>query len=144
MKDLRPIPGIADALRELRRRGYRTGVLTSNSEANVRAFASHNSLEFDFVYGGGQLFAKDELLKKMMEESHLSRDQMIYVGDETRDIEAAKKVNVKVIAVAWGFNSTKILNQYHPDQLIHLPAGPFGCGQYQIGDLLILCVVPGE
>ncbi len=43
---------------------------------------------------------------------------MIYVGDETRDITAAQKSQVQVVAVAWGFNSPQILSQFNPDHLI--------------------------
>ena len=46
---------------------------------------------------------------------------MIYVGDETRDITAAQKSRVQVVAVAWGFNSPQILTQFNPDHLIHHP-----------------------
>jgi phosphoglycolate phosphatase-like HAD superfamily hydrolase len=45
----------------------------------------------------------------------------MYIGDETRDISAAKKINIKMIAVAWGFNSFSVLNQYHPDFLVDHP-----------------------
>lgn len=47
--------------------------------------------------------------------------EVIYVGDETRDVEAAKKVGVKVIAVTWGINSEKILRKQNPDYLIVKP-----------------------
>jgi phosphoglycolate phosphatase-like HAD superfamily hydrolase len=43
------------------------------------------------------------------------------VGDETRDIEAAKKSHIKVIAVSWGFNSRQVLEKYSPDFLIDYP-----------------------
>jgi phosphoglycolate phosphatase len=119
--ELHPVPGIEKALHALRLNGYRVGVLTSNSEKNVRAFADAHHLEFDFVYGDGQLFAKHELLKSLMSDLSLSIKNVVYIGDETRDIETARKASVKVIAVDWGFNSSKILKEYKPDQLIHSP-----------------------
>jgi phosphoglycolate phosphatase len=37
------------------------------------------------------------------------KSDFIYVGDEYRDIEAAKAANVKIISVTWGFNSREVL-----------------------------------
>jgi len=118
---LKPIPGIEKPIDELRRHGYKIGVLTSNSEKCVRRFALNYKITFDFVYSDGLLFGKHILFDKMLRDLGLPIDQVIYVGDETRDIEAAHKVGLKIIAVDWGFNSAKILKQYNPDWLIHSP-----------------------
>ncbi|PSB03825.1 HAD family hydrolase, partial [Merismopedia glauca] len=48
--------------------------------------------------------------------------KVIYVGDETRDIEAARKSKIKAIAVCWGFNFREILAKYKPDFLIDRPS----------------------
>jgi phosphoglycolate phosphatase len=47
---------------------------------------------------------------------------VIYVGDETRDIEAARKIQIQVIAVSWGFNSREVLAEQKPDFLISHPS----------------------
>jgi phosphoglycolate phosphatase-like HAD superfamily hydrolase len=57
-----------------------------------------------------------------MKINNLSSEEVIYVGDETRDIEASKKINIKVIAVSWGFNSGEVLAKHNPDFLIHKPS----------------------
>lgn len=56
-----------------------------------------------------------------MNKLFVNREQVIYVGDETRDIDSAKKAGVKGIAVSWGFNSKKVLAKHHPDALIEHP-----------------------
>jgi phosphoglycolate phosphatase len=56
-----------------------------------------------------------------LKQQNLRLEQAIYVGDEIRDIEAAKRSNIKVIAVSWGFNSKEILAQHEPDFLIDEP-----------------------
>jgi phosphoglycolate phosphatase-like HAD superfamily hydrolase len=57
-----------------------------------------------------------------MQQNHLSAEEIVYVGDETRDIEASKKIHVKVIAVSWGFNSREALAKQKPEFLIHKPS----------------------
>lgn len=43
------------------------------------------------------------------------------MGDEIRDIDAAKKTGIKVIAVGWGFNSPQALAAQNPNFLIERP-----------------------
>ncbi|MDY6783299.1 MAG: HAD-IA family hydrolase [Cyanobacteriota bacterium] len=108
---IKPVRGIPETLRILKDRGYQLGILTSNSQKNVRVFLKKNSLIelFDFLDTGTGIFGKDKAIKTVMRRHRIGRNNLIYVGDETRDIEAAKKSNVKVIAVGWGFNSPEVL-----------------------------------
>jgi phosphoglycolate phosphatase len=121
--NLQPIPGIKEALRALKLRGDRLGIVTSNSEDNVRKFLKAQGLEglFDFVGGGLPLFGKERVLRQIIRKNQLDPAQVIYVGDETRDVEAARKTAIKVIAVGWGFNTSQALARHQPDFLIQRP-----------------------
>ncbi len=121
--DLQPIPGMKEALLILKQRGDHLGIVTSNSEENVRGFLKAQGLEelFDFVDGGLPLFGKEKILRQIIRHNHLDPAQVIYVGDETRDVEAAKKSAIKVVAVAWGFNTSQSLARHQPDFLIQQP-----------------------
>lgn len=124
IQGLNLIPGIKEALIQLKKEGNCLGILTSNSEENVRVFLEKHGIQdlFSFVYSENSLFSKDRSIRKLMKKNHLRPEEIIYVGDETRDIDAAKKIHVKVIAVTWGFNSRQVLAQYKPDFLIHQPS----------------------
>jgi len=39
----------------------------------------------------------------------------LFVGDKTRDIEAAKKAGIRMAAVTWGYNSRRSLDAMKPD-----------------------------
>ena len=56
-----------------------------------------------------------------MEKHNLKPQEIIYVGDEVRDIQACKKIGVKIIAVSWGYNSKEILDREKPDYLVNKP-----------------------
>jgi len=124
IQELNLIPGIKEALIQLKTEGNCLGILTSNSEENVRIFLEKQGIQdlFSFVYSENSLFSKDRSIRKLMRKNHLRPEEIIYVGDETRDIDAAKKIHVKVIAVSWGFNSRQVLAQHKPDFLIHRPS----------------------
>ena len=120
---LKPFSGIQESLAKLKEQDYKLGIITSNLEDNVIAFLKNNNLSsfFEFIYSGSALFGKDKIIKKLIRRKNLPVKHIIYVGDETRDIEAAKKSQVKVIAVAWGFNSASVLAKYQPDFLVTHP-----------------------
>ena len=118
-----PISGIGECLFELKNKGYQLGIITSNIKENVIAFLENKNWEslFDFVYSGTTIFGKHKVIKEFLKQNNFKSNEVIYVGDETRDIKAAKKSKVKVIAVSWGFNSASILAKYEPDFLIEQP-----------------------
>jgi len=120
---LKPFVGIKEVLTELRSYGYSLGIITSNIQENVVNFLRNNYLDsyFDFIYSGTTLFGKDKIINRVIKQKQLDSQKMVYVGDETRDIEAAKKSKIKIVAVTWGFNSPDVLAEYQPDFLIDTP-----------------------
>ncbi|BCL35433.1 HAD-IA family hydrolase [Nostoc sp. MS1] len=121
--ELKPIPGIKEALLDLQQSNYKLGIITSNSRDNVTAFLEINDLEnlFEFIYSGVTIFGKTNIINSVLKQKHFKPEAVIYVGDETRDIEAAKKANIQVIAVTWGFNSPEVLAKQNPNFLINHP-----------------------
>ncbi|PMB02817.1 carotenoid oxygenase, partial [Fischerella thermalis CCMEE 5196] len=77
---------------------------------------------FEFIYSGITIFGKTTIINNLLKQKQLKPEEVIYVGDETRDIEASKKANIKVVAVSWGFNSPEVLAKQNPNYLIHHPS----------------------
>ncbi|UBF28087.1 HAD-IA family hydrolase [Kovacikia minuta CCNUW1] len=121
---LEPIPGIKEVLQDLKQAGNQLGIVTSNSQENVIAFLNAQNMNdlFGFVGSGLTLFGKDRIIRRILRQQNLDPAIAIYVGDETRDIEAARKIGIRVISVSWGFNSSEILAAHRPDFLIDHPA----------------------
>jgi len=124
IKQLRPIQGIDTVLFKLKDEGYSLGIITSNAKENVQVFLENNGLRelFDFIHSGTTLFGKHKIIDKVRYQYQLTTEEIIYVGDETRDILAAGNSEVKVIAVGWGFNSPEILKQHNPSAFISHPS----------------------
>ncbi len=123
MHEIPLIEGIEKSLRSLKNAGYRLGILTSNSKKNVENFLSHNQLTdvFSFIYSGRHLFGKDKVIGKIIRKERLVDGGIAYVGDETRDVLAMKKIHIPVIAVSWGLSPAMKLETLHPSRLIHHP-----------------------
>lgn len=121
--NVQPIVGIPEALSTLKQHDHSLGIVTSNSEKNVADFLAYHHLTdlFSFVKSGTTIFGKHRVIHRLLKQEKIALNRSIYVGDETRDIESAKAINMKIISVCWGFNDHTVLEQYQPDQLIEQP-----------------------
>ena len=115
--------GIETVLRDLHKAGYSLFIISSNSTKNVKAFLdSHKLLSyFDQVHGGVGVFDKAAALRKAIRINKIKRETCYYVGDEVRDIEAARRAHVKMVSVAWGYNSPSALESHKPFAIVQKP-----------------------
>jgi HAD superfamily hydrolase (TIGR01549 family) len=119
---IQPLPGVPQALRELRALGYSLGIITSNTERNVQIFLQSHGLEvFDFVRCSSKLLGKARMIRSVIRKRHVRAADILFVGDETRDIEASKKVGIRIAAVTWGYNSRRSLEAMKPDFVFEDP-----------------------
>ncbi len=123
MLSLQPISTIQDIIKQLHASNFHMGILTSNSLENVHTWLKHHDMEqyFSFVHAESSYFGKGRLIKKLLKKQHIPTSRVWYVGDETRDIEAATDNHIRSIAVTWGFTSEKILSTYHPTAIARNP-----------------------
>ncbi|WP_339138679.1 MAG: HAD-IA family hydrolase [Candidatus Electrothrix sp. GW3-4] len=122
MAEIPLVPGIKETLIGLQAQGIQLGLLTSNASENVQAFLKLNEVEcFDLFSTSSGLWGKARRIEKMLRTYGLDRNQVLYIGDESRDIEAAHKAGVRVAAVTWGYNNAEALKRFSPDYLIERP-----------------------
>jgi len=122
MTSIKLFEGMKNVLFELKKKGIVLGIMSTNGEENIRKFLNHNEIDiFDYVVGKGSLFGKSGVIKSILKKRKLNKEDVLYVGDEVRDIDACRKIGVKIVAVAWGFNGEKLLERSNPDYLINSP-----------------------
>lgn len=122
MDGVKPLPGMPELLRELHAAGYELGMVTSNSEVNVRMFLEKYDLDlFVFIRSSSKLLGKAHELRAVMKTRKLTAREILFVGDETRDIEASQKARIPMAAVTWGYNSSRSLAAMKPDYLFERP-----------------------
>ena len=122
---LEPVKGMVSVINQLHLRKCSVGIVTSNSIENVESFLNNASIssKFQFVQAQKSLFRKNTLLKSILKNYNLRPLEVLYVGDETRDIEAARKCGIPIASVCWGFNTKMVLKRHDPDYLIESPSG---------------------
>jgi len=121
--EIQPLPGLPDLVRSLQRRGFRLAIVTSNSEENVRAFLRNHDLDiFEVVRSCPKLMGKARAIRAVRKGAGYKRHQVLFIGDETRDIEACQKAGIRIAAVTWGYNSPAVLKSLKPDYFVTTPA----------------------
>jgi phosphoglycolate phosphatase len=122
--ELRIFEGIYDVIHRLKEQGLELSIISSNSGENIKAFLKENGIDvFNGVYCSRNLFGKEKIIDRFIKKHSLEKDEVIYIGDEYRDVMACKISNVKVIAVSWGFDSPDMLLKAGPDFIVESPQG---------------------
>lgn len=122
MANMPPIIGVQQVLKELQSSGIMVGIVSSNSVENIELFLNTHAIRASFVHSERNLFGKHVVLRRLMRQHSLAPQDVMYVGDEARDIAAAKKSGVASVAVGWGFNSKKRLLVENPDYFVEKPS----------------------
>jgi phosphoglycolate phosphatase len=119
---IRLFEGIDHLLSELNIKGFQVAIISSNTERNITEFlAANNITSIKQVYCSTSLFGKDKLIRRFLKKYSLRPDQVLYVGDEVRDIEACKATGVRIAWVDWGYDSRDTAMLSNPDYLISKP-----------------------
>jgi phosphoglycolate phosphatase len=119
IQQIKPFAGIEEMLAALKARGAMIAIVTSNSEENVRTILGpENAAHIDFYDCGASLFGKARKLRNVIAKARVTPARAICVGDETRDIEAAKEVGAASGAVTWGYATESILVAHAPTLLL--------------------------
>ena len=94
------VPSMLDELQE---RGLKVAIVSSDSEASVRQVmgpATRLITRFDC---GAAMFGKLWKFRRVARRLGIEPSEIICIGDEIRDIEAAKTAGMDSGAVAWGY-----------------------------------------
>ena len=100
-------PGMLDALRTLKRKGYKLGVATLKAEQFVKVMLKEMAVAdlFDVIYGmdDQDTRTKSGLIELCMETAGISAEQTVLVGDSIHDQNGAIEQGVSFVGVSYGF-----------------------------------------
>jgi|SRR3989344_229271 len=110
------------AIRKLGR-AHDLAIITTNSKINVYKFLRKQKIESFFAYIDDSLAyeGKDKKITRLINKCGYSKNDCAYIGDESRDIHAAKIAEVTSVAVTWGYESRGLLRNAHPDKIVNSP-----------------------
>ena len=110
--------GVDALLSSLAECGVTLALVTSNSEANVRRIlGQENATRIAHYACGASLFGKASKFRTIIKATSADPRRTIAIGDEVRDLEAARKAGVAAGAVGWGYATVDLLRAQRPDHL---------------------------
>ena len=111
--------GIPAMLTNLQRLGIKTAVVSSDSEASVRQVLGPATSLITRFDCGAALFGKHWKFRRVARRLETKPAETICIGDEIRDIEAAKAASMDSAAVAWGYALPSALQAAGPTYLFN-------------------------
>jgi phosphoglycolate phosphatase len=109
--------GVEAMLQTLADNGVQLALVTSDSEANAREKLGDAATLFSHFDCAASLFGKPAKFRRVIRRAGVGPAQVIAIGDEVRDIEAARAVGIACGAVCWGYAAPAALRTLGPDHV---------------------------
>ncbi|MEA1941929.1 MAG: HAD hydrolase-like protein [Pseudomonadota bacterium] len=114
--------GVRELVETLSDSGVKLAVVSSNGETAVRAVLGDALCErFDIFACGAALFGKASIFRKVIRKAGTTPARTLSVGDEVRDIDAARETGCAAGAASWGFATRDVLKAQSPDFIFDRP-----------------------
>lgn len=130
-----PFPWVDDLFMRLSAAGKMIAIVSSNTEANIHRVLGPAAAHVAAFSAGVSLFGKASRFRSVLERLGVPAGAAVAVGDEVRDIEAARQAGVTAVAAGWGFATAEALMAARPDA--------FAADAAALEGLLLGATVPG-
>ncbi len=108
--------GVSEMLHALKHGGMTLALVSSDTEANARRqLGDENAALFSEFACGASLFGKAAKFRRVLKRLGVDPAHAIAIGDEVRDIEAARAAGIACGAVTWGYAAPEKLRELEPD-----------------------------
>ena len=107
--------GVDSMLGALAARDTRIALVSSDTEANAREKLGPSAARFSDFDCSASIFGKAAKFRRVLKRAAVLPARAIAIGDETRDIEAARAVGIAFGAVTWGYAAPNALRARKPD-----------------------------
>jgi len=111
---VRLFTGVPEMLQRLSDGGLTLGVVTSNAEDNVRAILGPSAELIRHWKCEASMFGKAARFRALLSETRLAPRDVVSVGDEVRDAEAARRAGIDFAAATWGYAARDALVAARP------------------------------
>ena len=112
-----PYDGIIELLKELKKRGYKTGIVSNKFDVACKMHSKEFFGELiDYAQGEDEINGiirkpNPSGVLKVLDILGSKSENSVFLGDSDIDIQTAKNANMPCISVLWGFRSEEFLIQ---------------------------------
>lgn len=116
LDDIPLFPGVDRLLQALAAQGIVVAIVSSDSEANARRALGPGNAKLVAHYAcGASLFGKAALFKRVLKMAGVPVERALCIGDEIRDLQAARQAGIAFGAVTWGYADADALRAHTPE-----------------------------
>lgn len=109
----------AEKLIRLLSKKYILTIASSGKKTNIKKLLKKNGIEnLFYLILADSKFSKADMINKILRKYKSKPEKSTMVTDTVGDINVAKSIGLKTIAVTWGFHSKKTLLKSNPDLVI--------------------------
>ena len=113
--DIPLFDGVDRMLHALAAKGIPLALVSSDSEDNAREKLGTSAALFSDFDCAASIFGKPAKFRRVLKRAGVGAAEAIAIGDETRDIEAARAAGIACGAVTWGYAARQALIDRKPD-----------------------------
>lgn len=126
MKTTIPYNGMKELVKDLNTINIKIGVNSNKDDTYTKNLIKKHFSDIDLEYVVGKreginikpsIDGVEYILKKM----DVKKEEVIYVGDSSVDIETANNANIDSLSCAWGFKGRKELEKYSETKIVEEP-----------------------
>lgn len=110
-------PGADAMLASLAASNIRVAIVSSNAEQTIRRTLGLAAVHVSHFQCGASLWGKGAMFKAVIKRLGADKPCTIAIGDEVRDIEAARGAGIAAGAVTFGYNAAATLRAHGPDMV---------------------------
>lgn len=109
--------GAGAMIDELAAAGMKLSVVSANGETTIRTVLGPHARHIGSYAAGVSLFGKRGKLLRMSRLAEIPPSETVVIGDEIRDLDAARAAGMAFGAVSWGLTRGEALAARKPDAL---------------------------
>lgn len=121
----KPYDGIKELLLELKKRGYKTAVVSNKADAAVQDLCiQYFDTLFDLAIGEKPDIARKpaaDMVNLALNQLNISKEKAVYIGDSDVDVATAVNSGLDMIAVDWGFRDRDFLKKQGAEVIVSAP-----------------------
>ncbi len=133
--DTKPYPGIVRLLNNLKAKGFSLNILSNKPHhQTVNVINKYfKNIKFDNIYGKKPEFEikpNPDSVFAIISNLGLTKNEVVFVGDTSVDIETANNAEIDSIGVLWGFRKREELERAkatfivsHPEEILEIVLG---------------------
>lgn len=108
---------VDETLLQLVNHGMVLAIVSSNSYDNIsQILGPANTKLIRHFECGMSIFGKPTRIQKVLKKTGIASHEVIYIGDQVTDLEAARKVSIAFGAVSWGYGTIESLREHSPEE----------------------------